>query len=191
MALAGVVPFKHEAEAGATLYWRLRGHRQTGEAPPEPAVEQEWRHQARQNALDRWRRELIQSGAAGQRAVGAVLPVINEWRDRGFGRVTYRTTQVLTGHGCFGDYLCRIGREATPICHHCGAERDSAQHTLQHCPVFARARHALECEVGPDLSPEAVVRAMLSGEDQWRAVTSFCEEVIALKEEAERGREES
>ena len=34
--------------------------------------------------------------------------------------MTYRMTQVLTGHGMFGEYLMKIGRETTDICHHSG-----------------------------------------------------------------------
>ncbi|XP_076545265.1 uncharacterized protein LOC143305456 [Osmia lignaria lignaria] len=53
MTLAGLVPFKYEAEACTTIFWRLCGLRQAGEDPPEQAIEREWRCQARQDALDR------------------------------------------------------------------------------------------------------------------------------------------
>ncbi|XP_012276844.1 uncharacterized protein LOC105697777 [Orussus abietinus] len=72
-----------------------------------------------------------EADATVYQAVGAVLASWDSWLDRGHGRHTYRLTQVLTGHGCFGEYLCRIGREATARCHHCDAERDTAQHTLE------------------------------------------------------------
>ena len=39
----------------------------------------------------------------------------------GRGRPTYRVTQVLTGHGCFGEYLLRIRKKDTARCHHCDA----------------------------------------------------------------------
>ncbi|XP_045541485.1 uncharacterized protein LOC123722983 [Papilio machaon] len=41
-----------------------------------------------------------------------------------------------------------------------------------------------------DLSLPAVVNAMVGSESSWNAVASFCEEVMALKEAAERRREE-
>ncbi|CAH2245052.1 jg17449 [Pararge aegeria aegeria] len=50
------------------------------------------------------------------RAVGAI-PNFEVWLSRKSGNVTFRLTQVLTGHGCFGEYLCRIGCEATQKCH--------------------------------------------------------------------------
>ncbi|XP_026736726.1 uncharacterized protein LOC113500216 [Trichoplusia ni] len=101
-------------------------------------------------------------------------------------------TQVLTGHGCFGRYLFRIPqKEPTPGCHHCSSSEDTAQHTLEQCPAWAEQRRALAVTVGQDMSLSAVVASMSSSEDSWRAVMDFCEEVMALKESAERTRERS
>ncbi|CAH2236264.1 jg7028 [Pararge aegeria aegeria] len=94
--------------------------------------------------------------------------------------ITKRLTQVLTGHGCSGEYQCRIGREATPLNHHCG-KKDSAQHTLAKCSAWNPARVVLVSHVGSDLSP--------SEDEAWRAMVSFCEIVMAKKEAAERDRE--
>jgi c-di-AMP phosphodiesterase-like protein len=44
---------------------------------------------------------------------------------------------MLTGHGVFGEYLLKIGREVTSICHHRREEEDTAQHTLEFCPSGA------------------------------------------------------
>ena len=52
--------------------------------------------------------------------------------------------QVLTGHGCFGEYLYRIRRERTTRCHHCAIGQDSAQHTLEVCPVWGGGVEAEE-----------------------------------------------
>jgi len=40
--------------------------------------------------------------------------------------------------------------------------------------------------VGPDLSLLTMAKAMLEGEDKWRAVASFCGTVMSQKEAAER-----
>ncbi|XP_012234683.2 uncharacterized protein [Linepithema humile] len=95
--------------------------------------------------------------------------------------------EVLTGHGCFGDHLCRIGKEHTTECHHCAASRDSAQQTLAECEAWARERRALTTVVGKDLSLTALFRAMLEGEEKWQAVFSFCTQVMQQKEEAATG----
>ncbi|KOC63606.1 hypothetical protein WH47_02487 [Habropoda laboriosa] len=111
------------------------------------------------------------------------------WVGRTRGRITYRMTQVLTGHGCFGGYLRRIGQEATAQCHHCDEGEYTAQHTLEECPAFSGERRVLQQAIGWDLSPAAVVAAILTGERCWNVVASFCEEVMTRKEAAERVRE--
>lgn len=64
------------------------------------------------------------------RIIGAIRSVVDgssrslfvrEWKERWlFGPLTFRLVQVLTGHGCFGEYLHQIGKESTEVCHHCG-----------------------------------------------------------------------
>jgi len=98
-------------------------------------------------------------------------------------------TQVLTGHGCFGEYLWRIGKERTVECHHCDCPHDSAQHTLEACPAWAAERADLVVAVGTDLSLPAIVRAMVGSGEAWKAVSSFCGKVMLRKENAERERE--
>lgn len=95
-------------------------------------------------------------------------------------------TQILTGHGCFGQYLCRIGRECTTACHHCRNERDTAQHTLANCPAWDTLRRALTDVIGEDLSLPTVIRKVVGSEEAWSAFSSFCEAVMLQKEEAER-----
>ena len=96
-------------------------------------------------------------------------------------KLTYRVTQVLTGHGCFGEYLHRIGTEESPQCHKCGAELDTAQHTLEDCPAFDELRAKLKYEIGEDICPAKLVRALLRGKRERAAVVAFCEDVMLDK----------
>ncbi|KAM3968914.1 LOW QUALITY PROTEIN: uncharacterized protein ACR2FA_002087 [Aphomia sociella] len=80
--------------------------------------------------LERWE-EALEEPIAGHRTIEAVRPSLTEWLSRGRGPITFRLAQVLTGHGCFGRYLCRIGRERRADCHHCSGYEDTAQHTLE------------------------------------------------------------
>jgi hypothetical protein len=105
------------------------------------------------------------------------------------GSLTYRMTQVLTGHGVFGEYLHRIQREVTAICHHCKEEKDTAQHTLEFCPAWAEPRRVLRLAIGERLAPEAIVEAVMRGPQELAAVRAFCEQVMLVKERAERSRE--
>jgi hypothetical protein len=78
------------------------------------------RTRARQALLDIWRSRLdTRTGAPGLRVVETVLPHWGDWLDGSGPPLTYRVTQVFIGHGCFGEYLCRIRRETTARCHHC------------------------------------------------------------------------
>ena len=98
--------------------------------------------------------------------VGAILPNWEQWAKSGPALLTYRITQVLTGHGCFGEYLKRIKAEETVACHHCSAGLDSAQHTLEGCEAFKEQRRALTAAIGPDLSPPAIISALLASDDK-------------------------
>ncbi|CAK1598874.1 unnamed protein product [Parnassius mnemosyne] len=186
--LARFPPLDILAEMDARVYDRIRALRQSGGSEPEEALESVKR-QERQNALATWRTRL-EERYEYKRVIGAILPVFDAWMQRRVGRLTYRLTQIITGHGCFGDYLCKIGREATANCFHCdGQDQDSASHTLAVCPAWERERTILVNRIGRDLSLPAVVSAMLSGDSAWRAVATFCESVMTQKEASERDRE--
>ncbi|XP_043587315.1 uncharacterized protein LOC122569789 [Bombus pyrosoma] len=92
-----------------------------------------------EDAWDQWRSQLISEGGE-HRGAEAVLPNWGTWRSRRSLPLTYRLTQVLTGHGVFGEYLMKIRRETTDICHHCGKGSDTAQHTLESCPAWELPR---------------------------------------------------
>ncbi|XP_011151469.2 uncharacterized protein LOC105190415 [Harpegnathos saltator] len=148
------------------------------------------RHQSRLLLLQRWDRRLA-TAKYGRRSVKAVQPCLAEWIGRESGTLTFRVTQLLTGHGCFGEYLCRIGKERTTQCHHCGADHDSAQHTLQDCPAWAAERGVVIREVGPELSLPNIVSKMLQSERKLDTFTEFCETVMKEKEEAEEIRQQA
>ncbi|XP_076764846.1 uncharacterized protein LOC143431793 [Xylocopa sonorina] len=111
---------------------QLRGCQ--NDSDPSELLRKALRFQVRRSVLNTWR-ELLNSRHGSHRTVGAALTVLSRWVDRSHGRLTFRTTQVLTGHGCFGENLHRISREVTGICHHCDGLGDTAQHTPERCPA--------------------------------------------------------
>lgn len=121
--------------------------------------------------------------------VDSIIP--ETWKNRRGLPLTYRMTQVLTGNGVFGEYLKKIGREETDLCHHCGEGRDTAQHTLEFCPAWELPRYNLRIAIGECLAPSAVLEAMLNGPREYEAVRFFCEQVMLVKERAEREREKN
>lgn len=139
-----------------------------------------------------WRSRLEEDTAASEnRTVRAILPVLERWARREHGRLSYRTTQMLTGHGCFGQYLHRIGREPTPRCHHCSESTDSTEHTVQRCPAWREERRRLVEAIGEEPELPAVARLILEDPTKWEAFSTFAEEVLTRKEAAEREREEA
>ncbi|KAJ0183413.1 hypothetical protein K1T71_001389 [Dendrolimus kikuchii] len=113
----------------------------------------------------------------------AVRPIMPERLQRRYCSLTFRLTQVLSGHGCFGRYLCQIERESTPKCHHCvGGNKDTALHTLQMCPAWDEQRRDLVAAIEADSSFPAVVKTMVGSADAWDAANSFCKTVMSAKE---------
>ncbi|CAK1581735.1 unnamed protein product [Parnassius mnemosyne] len=187
--LARFPPLDILADMDARVYDWTRVLRQSVGSEPDEVFEGVKR-QERINAFETWRARLSEERYACKRVVGAIPPHFEAWMHRRTGRLTYRLTQIMTGHGCFGDYLCKIGREATANCFHCGGqEQDSASHTLATCPAWERERTVLVSWIGHNLSLPAVVSAMLSRDSAWRTVATFCESVMIQKEAAERCRE--
>nr|XP_012218591.1 PREDICTED: uncharacterized protein LOC105669941 [Linepithema humile] len=164
-ALAGLLPVEFLANSYAEVYRRTRDPDRTGSARLRPGAVDKIRKSARRRAVSQWQ-EVIADSATGRWTTHAIQPCLPEWVDRRGRGLEFHLTQVLTGHGCFGDYLCRIGREHTTGCHHCAASRDSAQHTLTECEAWSEERRALTAVVGQDLSLPALIQAMLEGEDK-------------------------
>jgi len=189
-ALAGIPPLELLAEMYASNYRRIRELQEANpNAPPRAA--RMIRLHTRRLLLENWAGWLAEQTSVGpwtQQVVAAIRPRLAEWAGRGGGGIPFRAAQVLTGHGCFGFFLRRIGRDRTAECHHCGAPEDTAQHTLEVCPAWTEERGALVAAVGRDLSPPALIGAILGSERTRRAFFIFCEKVISRKEEMERAR---
>lgn len=188
--LAGSPPWDLEAGLQARVYWRLQEARKMQNWPAPREVRQ-WREEARDVLYQKWSERLEIPGASRD-LVDAVRPVLKEWVERKHGAATFHLTQLLTGHGCFGKYLCEVvGREPTSECHHCdGRTVDTAKHTREECPAWAEPRAALSTAVGRDLSLQALISRMVRSEEAWAAVATFSVAVLTQKESAERTRED-
>ncbi|XP_029162072.1 uncharacterized protein LOC114933626 [Nylanderia fulva] len=64
------------------------------------------RSQAWRSLMAQWQRQLADYGHL--EIVRAVQPVFDRWMDGSRG-LTYEMSQILSGHGCFREYLFRIG----------------------------------------------------------------------------------
>ncbi|XP_011858815.1 PREDICTED: uncharacterized protein LOC105556341 [Vollenhovia emeryi] len=158
--LAGIPPVDVLAGSYKWAYEKIADLKAQG-VPIAARIRRAINAQAKKRAREAWKRRLAEPNCPGRRTVQAILPVMEGWLDRPWARASYRASQVLTGHGCFGGYLRRIGKEATAACHHCDEGCDDAQHTLEVCPAWAAQRSLLRGVVGEDLSMEAVVEAIV------------------------------
>lgn len=111
------------------------------------------------------------------------MPMFHEWINRKTGQLNYFTTQMITGHGSFRDYLYRCKKINSNVCLQCNSSPDTAQHTLEECSGWRSERQFLQDEIGMDLSLEMVIRRMLETTTAWTAFDNFCKIVLKKKEE--------
>ncbi|XP_011859441.1 PREDICTED: uncharacterized protein LOC105556937 [Vollenhovia emeryi] len=144
---------------------------------------------------EEWKARLEKFSTPGARTRLAILPSFDLWMDRSHGQVTFRVTQLLTGHGCFGAYLRRIGKAESAVCPYCSLEEgetsqiDTVEHTVAECPAWLCKRTELSASIGADLSLANIIRQIDRSREKWAAFSLFAERVMSTKEEAERQRQ--
>jgi len=133
----------------------------------------------------------------------SLLPDIERWLAKA-PPLTFHTTQALTGHGCFRSYLARMHRADDSMCLYCGAEDDTAEHTIFVCPHWEEKRSPVTRFLGGRAVAPGDVQDLLCGPTGLsaadlncraaakRATCAFIEMVEAImsnKEEDERENE--
>lgn len=126
LLLAGVPRFSTLVNTRTKIYHRLEDLKKE-DSLTAPAIRRV-RNEELALMRDEWRAYLARPGLAGTRTLGAIRPHLDSWLDRRHGGLTYRITQILTGHGCFDTFLWRIGKSPSAACHHCPGLLDSAEH---------------------------------------------------------------
>lgn len=110
-----------------------------------------------------------------------LIPRIDKWINRGHGEVNYYLTQMLSGHGYYRKYLYRAGKCSTPYCLYEEREIvDDVEHTFFECSKWSDKRIELERSVG-FLIPENIIDVMMQSEENWRAVSKYCEFILQTK----------
>jgi len=160
LLLARLPPFEFMAEARATIYERsltiIVGNQSNDELLKNICRD------ARIALRDRWKHHIVRRDAAGVRTKDAILPSMDAWI--AWGGIYFHMTQLLSGHGCFDNYLYRIGKQRDTGCGHCSAAVDDAEHTFMWCPAWGVPRGDL-CEViGEDYHyPLSSARSVMTG----------------------------
>ncbi|XP_063839116.1 uncharacterized protein LOC135088159 [Ostrinia nubilalis] len=110
--LAGTPPWELEAGVLSVIYHWMADQKARGKCPA-PERRGAVRQEEREIMIDRWKEDMTRA-QFGRRTLDAIGPVLDKWLKRPHGFLTFRLAQVLTGHGCFGSYLHRTGREESP-----------------------------------------------------------------------------
>lgn len=172
LVVSGLIPAHLLAEEQQKRY----RHRCEGivydESEERNATICKWQEEWRKSDKGKWTRRLI--------------PEIKNWLQRKFGNCDFHLTQMLTGHGCFGQYLTKYKKRQNPECVDCGAVDDTAEHTLFVCDRWWRTRRELEVILETEMVPDTIVGKMLESREKWEAVKRFVEKVLSTKEEEER-----
>nr|XP_026494832.1 uncharacterized protein LOC113399802 [Vanessa tameamea] len=158
--LAGDPPWELQAEVLAEVYWFQAEARNGGNRPGLAEVGR-IRATAQQALIVRWEEDLG-SPTTGLATVEAVRPHLSPWVKRKRGTLTFRMTQVLTGHRYFGKYLHGIARrEVLPSCHQCGASVDTVLGSF--CENVMSQKEAAEREREVDTGADLIRRRRPGG----------------------------
>lgn len=143
LLLARIAPIYLIASLRKRVYERIKDLRSGVEW--SMSAEKDIRLDEKLTLRRQWEIHFSRPNLSGIRTRAAILLHFHQWLNRCHDSMSYRVTQILTGHGCFSTYLYRIGKMDSPRCEYCddvNAE-DSAEHTLQDCAAWTREREAL------------------------------------------------
>jgi len=109
----------------------------------------------RQKTLERWVTRLATETKGSW--TRSLIKDVPSWCNRKHCHLTFHFKQSLSGHGYFGKYyLCKIRKEDSEKCHHCGEAVDDAHHTLFVCPSWSSEREDVIRILG-SLDPSTMV----------------------------------
>lgn len=188
LVMARIIPANIQSMYWRRVFLRIQDLKTNGVW--EKKMEKEIKKDEIVITIRQWKITIEREEAYGKRTCAAISPVLRQWIDRKHGVMTYRLTQLMSGHGCFYTYLYRIGKVESPICPFCELENDSAEHTIQRCPEWKDEREELEGKIGLNLELPAIASKICEDEGAWKAFSKFAEKVMLSKEDDERIRQQ-
>ena len=151
LVLARTIPWPLLVEERAKIY---QGRNETDETT---ITETELKNETIKKWQERW--ENSEKGSWTRRCI----PDVRKWMERGWGDLTYHTTQMLTGHGKFGTYLKRFKLSEEDRCIYCETgETDDVHHTILTCRAYQKERGNMVAGDIPSLVGE-----MMKSEENW------------------------
>lgn len=139
---------------------RVEGHR----ASARIATMAEWQRSWDDSTKGRWTYRMI--------------PNLARWVNRTHGEINFYLTQVLSGHGCFRQYLHRFGHATSPNCPNCTGTVETVEHVVFDCPRFQTSREILLLGCGMDTTPDNLIDRMCLSEEAWGAASRAITQIM-------------
>lgn len=122
----------------------------------------------------------------------SLIREVKPWFTRKHGETNFHLTQILSGHGCFCEYLYRFKKLPSPDCTYCGENiPDTASHTVFSCSRWDQYRFELENRLQQRLTTDNMIPLMLTSRDNWRTISEYLVRIMKEKEEIERRTKET
>jgi len=115
------------------------------------------------------------------------LPDLRDWIQKEWAETDHTFSQVVTGHGCFGSFLYRIGKRSTPKCWYCGDDNDTTEHTLFECPRWEENRLRMDLKVGTNIDRANIGTILLRNQETWTIIKEFINKIMNQKLMDEKG----
>lgn len=141
------------------------------------------RAEIRSGTIEKWQREWDTLELKAQHTK-RYIPRISEWL-RSRKNITYFTAQMVSGHGCFGEYLHRFKLRNDDKCTYCGI-RDSVEHTLMVCKRWTEARRKFEVSTEMKVTSELISKSLRTKNEVWPRLEELVTLIIREKEKEER-----
>ncbi|KMQ89979.1 reverse transcriptase [Lasius niger] len=188
LLLARLPPLKLLATSRKNTYDRIKELRRQGNV--EPINKKEIKESEFTIMCNSWRAILEKPNTPGEFTKLFIVPRLEEWLTRDtVNSLSFHLTQVLTDHGCFSKYRCRIQKRPDSTCFMCGMDdEDDALHTLRDCPTWDTRRLDMRNKLGlpRDFNMDDVIESIMSSRETWIAFSSFVEGIMREKEDEER-----
>ncbi|KMQ83033.1 reverse transcriptase, partial [Lasius niger] len=121
--LARIPPIEYLAWKYKTIYEQTKLLKQDGQVPTT-REKKEIKKYMEETMYNRWKNNIQEPNLPGKRTREAILPNFESWIERQHGYMTFRLTQLLTGHGTFQEFIYKIGKDDSPVCIHCAETVD-------------------------------------------------------------------
>lgn len=167
LVLAKTPPIKLQVKERSTTY--IQGKHMQGEA--------------KKATLESWK----SSWSSYEGKAKIFIADLELWLQASWTESDHYVTQIITGHGVFGEYLFKIGKRENAFCKYCQDNTiDDAVHTLLKCKRWDEQRQILNIKCGEAITRENIATLLVESRDKWESIKSFMTEVIKTKIEDEK-----